>query len=242
MTNSAATFSQEKQSFLHHKLDDLLNSWARKSGHGTFFLSVTDGVPNFQFGLQFDLSDASSASEPRHQPQPVQQNRQKLPQRSLHGRKARNRARAARYQVAKAAESAAKAAPYIAFPGQGQPVGAAPKPVLPLPLKKGDVFPPSPIPPSETTKLVSSPPPSTSTSSKAPILAKSHPTNIVFPVKVRDAVISDDSDDESEQEEFYSCGQCEADIDSSSPSYYCPLCVKCYHVQCIAGHRCVSFM
>ena len=241
MTNSSATFSFEKRSFLHNKLDDLLNSWARKSGHGTFFLSVTDGVPNFQFGLQFDLSDPVSASEPRHQPVQQHHQKQQVSQRSLHGKKARNRARAVRYQAAKAAESAAKAASDKAFPGQGKIVGAAPKPVLPLPLKKGDVFPPSPIP-SATTPLVSSPPPSTSTSSKAPIFTNSHPTTIAFPVKVRDAVISDDSDDESEQEEFYSCGQCEADIDSNSPSYYCPLCVKCYHVQCIAGHKCKSFM
>ena len=68
MTNPSATFSLEKRAFLHHKLDDILHSWARKSGHGTFFLSVTDGVPNFQFGLQLDFCDAGSTPEPRQPP------------------------------------------------------------------------------------------------------------------------------------------------------------------------------
>jgi hypothetical protein len=64
MTNPSATFSLEKHAFLHHKLDDILHSWARKSGHGTFSLSVTDGIPNFQFGLQLDFCDAGSTPEP----------------------------------------------------------------------------------------------------------------------------------------------------------------------------------
>ena len=64
MTNPSATFSLDKRAFLHHKLDDILHSWARKTGHGTFFLSVTDGIPNFQLGLQLDFCDASSTSEP----------------------------------------------------------------------------------------------------------------------------------------------------------------------------------
>jgi hypothetical protein len=244
MTHS---FSLDKRDFLHHKLDEILRSWARKSGHGTFFLSVTDGLPNFQFGLQLDLNDAGSAPGPRHQPvQQVHQQHQS-PQRRAQGKQARNRARAAKFQAAKAASAAASAVSNNPFPGQGHIVGTAPKPVLSLPLNIGDAFPPpstnfsSPAAPASTS-VVSSPPPSTSTASMAPSFSHVQSTNFAGPVKCRDAVLSDDSDDETEEEQFYRCGQCLKDIDSNSPSYYCPLCVKCFHVPCIAGHNCTSFM
>jgi hypothetical protein len=234
MTNSSATFTFDKRNFLHQKLDEILHSWARKSGHGTFFLSVTDGVPNFQFGLQLDLSDAGSASEPLHQSVHQQHQHQR---RGL-AKQARNRARAAKYQAAKAASTAAASAVSTnVFPGQGQIVGAAPKPVISLPLKIGDVFPPSSTnsstPAPSSNSVVSSPPNSTS---------KVQLTNFAGPVKCRDAVLSDDSDDETEEEQFYTCGQSSQDIENNSPSYYCPLCMKCFHVQCITGHKCISFM
>ena len=62
------------------------------------------------------------------------------------------------------------------------------------------------------------------------------PTNLAVTVKCRDAILSD-SDDETVEDELYYCGQCQTDIDSSSFSYYCQLCVKVYHVQCINGHH-----
>ena len=81
MTNPSATFTLEKRAFLHHKLDDILHSWARKTGHGTFFLSVTDGIPNFQFGLQLDFCDASSTPEPRLPPADQDHQQQAAPSR-----------------------------------------------------------------------------------------------------------------------------------------------------------------
>ena len=243
MTNPLATFSLDKRAFLHQKLDDILHSWARKSGHGTFFLSVTDGIPNFQFGLQLDLCDVATNPEP---PLPPPQARQDHQHQEAHqrGKKARNRARAARFQAARAAASAATSTESrTSFPGQGEIVGTAPKPVLSLPLKKGDVFPPQSNPTSSTTSsaktsssVVRSPPPSASTISST--LPPDQPTNFRVPLKVKDAVLTDDSDDETE--EFYDCGQCNSEIDSNAPSYYCPLCVKCFHVQCITGHKCIS--
>ena len=84
---------------------------------------------------------------------------------------------------------------------------------------------------------------STSTSSETPSFVHDQHTAFAGPVKVRDAILTYDySDNESDEAQFYSCEQCAKDIDSDSPSYYCPLCVKWYHVQCIAGHRCLPPM
>ena len=248
MTNPSATFSLDKRAFLHHKLDDILHSWARKTGHGTFFLSVTDGIPNFQFGLQLDLCDVAINPEPPQLPARQDQHHQEAPQRVPQGKKARNRARAARFQAAKAAASAAASTETrTSFPGQGKIVGTAPRPVLSLPLKKGDVFHPQSNSTSSTTtssttssSVVRSPPPSTSVSTMSSSLSQDQPTNFRVPLKVKDAVLSDDSDDDTE--EFYDCGQCNSEIDSNAPSYYCPLCVKCFHVQCITGHKCISLV
>jgi hypothetical protein len=258
MTNPSTSFSLDKRAFLRHKLDDILHSWARKSGHGTFFLSVTDGIPNFQFGLQFDFSDVCSKPEPRLPPAGGQEHQQQdAPQKHHQCKKARNQARAAKFRAAKAAEAAVAAAALtastITFPGQGKVVGTAPKPVLSLPLKKGDAFPPSATAtPSTTTStttssttsaatssVVRSPPPS----STLPSLATSSSFHQVLLVKVKDAVLSDENDDESENAEYYyNCGRCNDDIESDSPSYYCPLCVKCFHVQCITGHKCIQLV
>ena len=54
---------------------------------------------------------------------------------------------------------------------------------------------------------------------------------VLPPVKGRNAVLSDD---ETDNEESY--GQCSDDIDSNSPSYYCP-CVKGLPVHCAIHHR-----
>ena len=183
------------------------------------------------------------------------------PQKHQQCKKARNQARAAKFREAKAAAAAEAAvaaaaltASTITFPGQGKVVGTAPKPVLSLPLKKGDAFPPlATATPSTTTSstttssttsaatssVVRSPPPSSTLSS----LATSSSFHQVLPVKVKDAVLSDESDDDSENVEYYyNCGQCNDDIESDSPSYYCPLCVKCFHVQCITGHKCKQLL
>ena len=57
---------------------------------------------------------------------------------------------------------------------------------------------------------------------------------VLSPVKVGNTVLSDDSDDETDNEESYE--QCGDDIDSNSPSYYCP-CVKGLPVHCAIHHR-----
>ena len=195
-----------------------------------------------------DLCDVATNPEPPLPSARQDHHQQEAPQRVSKGKKARNRARAARFQAAKAAESAAASSESTtSFPGQGKIVGSAPKPVLSLPLKKGDVFPPKSNSNSSTTtssttssSVVRSPPHSMSASSSS--LPPAQPTNIRVPLKVKDAVavLSDDSDDEPE--EFYDCGQCNSEIDSNAPSYYCPLCMKCFHVQCITGHKCISFV
>ena len=84
-------------------------------------------------------------------------------------------------------------------------MGTAPKPVLSLPLKKGDVFSPESNSISSTTtsttassSVVRSPPPSTSTYTISSSLPSAQPTNFRAPLKVNDAVLSDDSDDDDD--------------------------------------------
>ena len=109
--SSLATFSLEKRIFLHQQLNDILHLWARSSGQGSFYLSINDGTPNFQFGLHLDLMDRdSSVPEPPHQPKqqvpqrcdgsapdpPTQPSKhlhhqQQVPRRRGHGQQARNR-------------------------------------------------------------------------------------------------------------------------------------------------------
>ena len=242
MTNPLASFTQLKRNFLHHKLDDIIHLWARGSGQGTFFLSVSDGVPNFQCGLNLDFLDRDCGSAPDPPKQAVRQRGQK--------KQERNRIRAAKHQVAKAAAAAPAARQAPTFTGPGHVVGTALQPVLPLPLKKGDVFPPptpvvsspllaastmpsSPPASTRTTPVVSSTPSRTTPPATTP--SHSIPTNsAVPPLKCRDEVLSDDSDDD----ELYNCGRCLLDVDSNSASYYCPLCVTVFHMQCITGHQC----
>ena len=57
---------------------------------------------------------------------------------------------------------------------------------------------------------------------------------VLSPVKVGNTVLSDDCDDKTDNEEYY--GQCSDDIDSNTPSYYCP-CVKGLHVHFAIPHR-----
>ena len=156
MTNPLATFTNLKRNFLHHKLDDIIHLWARGSGQGTFFLSVSDGVPNFQCGLNLDFLDRDCGSVPDPPKQAFQQ-RGQHGQRGPRGHKKqeRNRLRAVKYQAATAAAAAPAARHAPAFPGPGHVVGTALQPVLPIPLKKGDVFPPPT--PTSTTPVVPSP-------------------------------------------------------------------------------------
>ena len=171
MTNSSSIFSLPKRDFLHSKLDDIINLWARRSGQGTFYLSVIDGVPNFQCGLQLDFSDVSV---PEHSPQLAQHHQHQLhqgPRRRGAGRQTRNRERAAKFQAAKAAATAASAKPNHTFPGHA--VKASADVILPF---SGRLLPvvstapsPSPAPTtSDVTAPVSTPSPAAPASRAAP--------------------------------------------------------------------------
>ena len=177
MTNPLASFTQLKRNFLHHKLDDILHLWARGSGQGAFFLSVSDGVPNFQCGLNLDFLDRDCGSVPDPPKQAFQQRGQRGP--CGHKKQERNRKRAAKHQAATAAAAAPAARRAPAFSGPGHVVGTALQPVLPLPLKKGDVFPPPP--PATTAPVVSSTPSGATTSSANTAPTQSHPTNLAVP-------------------------------------------------------------
>ena len=124
---------------------------------------VNDGEPDFQFGVNLDMCDGLQP-EHHHQPSPPRQPPhpgQDGARRRGPGRQARNRLRAAAHQAAKAAALAANpgkatavpaaaqtsvAAPANIFPGEGQLLGTAAKPTLPLPLCKGAAFPSFPGP------------------------------------------------------------------------------------------------
>ena len=167
VVNSLLDKIKNMRNFLHYKLDEILNSWVRKSGLGTFFLTVTDGVPTFQFGLNFDLSDAVSAPEAQTEPNKQQHHPLQGHPRREQAKQARNRARAQRFQAGKAAAAAAPGSCKPTFPGRGQALGNASKPVLYIPLKIGDAFPLSStnVPkPAQSSNSVVPPPPSTSTS------------------------------------------------------------------------------
>ena len=64
------SFTQEKRNYLHSKLDEVLRLWSRNSGQGYFNLVVNGGIPEFQFGVNLDMSDGL---QPEHSPpsQPV---------------------------------------------------------------------------------------------------------------------------------------------------------------------------
>ena len=148
------SFSNDKRNYLHSKLDEILRLWYRNAGQGYFNLVVNDGEPDFQYGVYLDMRDGL---QPEHHHQPP------LPRQPPHhgqdgarrrgpGRQARNRMRAAAHQAAKAAALTANlakatatsvAAPANIFPGEGQLLGIAANPTLPLPISKGAAFPSS---------------------------------------------------------------------------------------------------
>ena len=258
-------FTHQKRLFLLSKLDDVIKLWASgSSGQGTFHFIVSDGIPSLQCNFNLAMEDIDPVHHHHtQQHDPVRRHRRRGP-----ARQARDRLRAAKHQstiaaaVVPAAPPAptaspppaappapaalapafsgpaarlAPAAPTPAFSGLGKVVGTAHQPVLPLPLNKGDVFPP-PSTVSSTT-VVSSPPSSTSSStSTACSSSQSQPGHLAVPVKCTNEILSD-SDDETE-DELYLCGQCLTDIDGNSASYYCQLCVKTFHTQCITGQKC----
>ena len=240
----ASTFSLDKRNFLHRQLDEVIRLWVRGSGQGSFSLTINDGTPKLQFGIRLGFEDAPG--HPHHHLHHLQGGGLK---RRGPARRERDRLRAARYQAAKkSAAVSAVSAP--SFPGEGKVVGRAEKPTLPLPLPlaKGSVFPPvlpittvcstlsqSPVVMSSVVPMVT---PNTTTTAS---LTKPLTATMTVPVHCRDALVSE-SEEDSDDEQFNSCGRCLEQFNSSSVYGYCPLCVKCYHTpQCATGHQCLSF-
>ena len=147
MTSSfTSSFTFSKREFLHYKLDEIIKMWQRGLGQGSFAFNVDDGTPDFQCGIHLDFDDSSgmAPNHPSFTPPPPFQPHHRRGHDGVrrHGpaRRARDRDRAARYQAAQAVAAASVAK---SFPGTGNVVGTAPKPVLPIPLRKGYFFPPS---------------------------------------------------------------------------------------------------
>ena len=243
-TNSSFTFP--KRNYLHSKLDEILRLWHRGSGQGSFFFSINDGEPSFQFAINLDFEDVSAPEPPQpvhHHPQPSQHPSANL-QSGVRRRKgpaklAKNRKRAANFQAAKAA---ATAAAVISFPGVGRVVGTGTGPTLPLPLSKGDYFPPPPtssvcttLTSSSTTSTMAATSSGTSNTTTA-ATSSSNPVNVN---EVMNEVLTDSDDDD---ELLNSCARCLCGFDSrSGPAYYDPVCTKHYHLTCGNEHQCVSF-
>ena len=122
-----------------------------------------DGEPSLQFAINLDFEDVSVQEPPQprhHHPQHPSANLQSgMRRRKGPAKLAKNRKRAADFQAAKAAASAAAV---TSFPGVGRAVGTGTGPTLPLPLSKGDYFPPPPTT-SVCTTLTSSSTTTTST-------------------------------------------------------------------------------
>ena len=128
MAVSQSNFSHQKRVFLLNKLDEVIKLWASGSGQGSFSFSVDNGTPNLKYGLQLGMLDVVVPTHRQHQRAAAHGRRHRGP-----SRVARDRQRAANHQAAIAAKQV--------FPGRGQAVGSAAKPVLPIPLKKGDILP-----------------------------------------------------------------------------------------------------
>ena len=225
MTNTSTSFSLQKRGFLHTKLDEILRVWDRGLGKGSFFFSINNGLPDFQFGLQLDLLDVSGPTQPSQTgsavppPRPV---RRRGP-----ARRERDRQRAARHHAAQAA-AAASADKVAKLPGVGRTVGSAARPSLPIPLENGAVSPPPPplvstLPPASTiptltTTNVATPsivqpdpmvvptmhvsaPVATTTASIASLPTMSVATSLLSPalVRVRDELHSESESEDDEQ-------------------------------------------
>ena len=248
-TSSNSSFSFIKRSFLHSKLDEVLRLWHRGSGQGSFVFTINDGEPNFQFAINLDFEDVSvpEPSQPQHRPHQASQHPSAPLQSGVRRRKgpaklAKNRKRAADFQAAKAAAAVATAADTpsaaISFPGVGRVVGTGSGPTLPLPLSKGDFFPPPQPPTLACTTLTSSAITSTNSSTSTSTAATSF-SNPVPVQQVMNEVITDSDDDD---ELINSCGRCLSGYDSrSGPAYYCPICLQYYHLACGNGHQCITF-
>ena len=103
MDDNASSFTFQKREFLHKQLDDILRLWYRASGQGTFFFSVSEGNPNFQYGIQLDFDE--DLPEPDHHSNHHQPQHSAVRRRGP-ARQARDRARAARFQAAQASAAA----------------------------------------------------------------------------------------------------------------------------------------
>ena len=253
---ATSSFTNQKRLFLLNKLDEIIKLWASGSGQGSFNFTVKNGTPNLQCGIQLEMEDVRvRVADPVH---PYQHNahHHQAVQRRRRGPARRSRDR----QSQRAANHQAGLAAAAKFPGTGFAVGSAAKPSLPIPLRKGDVFPSKP----PTTPQISLTPGSpvvstvpTVTSSKASCSGSSGPTlllantSMLSPamVKVRDEVVSDSEDSEDEEltpitrQILAACARCLQPFTSSSGPGYCPQCDQCYHTECGREHReqCMAF-
>ena len=128
---SSSIFSLSKRDFLHQKLDELLRVWARASGQGSFYLTVADGFPDFQFAIYLDFDDVSAPEANLH-PHNHPQHHKRKPRGPA--QQAKNRKRAADYQAAKAATArhrTATAEPAVILPFTGNLLPVK-KPLPPL--------------------------------------------------------------------------------------------------------------
>ena len=236
---SPTSFSFPKRDFLHAKLDEVLllySNWWIPECSVWYPAGLTRWTWTRSSSPSSTTASANLCGPARH---------------------ARDRQRAANHQAALAAslgrESAAPAVTTSKFPGKGNVVGSGTGPTLPLPLKKGDVFPPAkiqtpvshsttdiPTVTSTTFSVASSESFTIPTSSSTFPQARLTPT-FVASTNVRDEVLPEDDSDDDEDELLSSCGHCLQGFDSCSGPFYCPLCVKYYHAQCGQGHKCLSF-
>ena len=117
MANSSATFSLPKRDFLHSKLEEIIRLWARGSGQGTFYLSVIDGVPDFQCGIHLDFSDVSV---PEHSHQPAHQPHHHCGPRRRHKGPAQRERDRLRAEVHHSSHKRTTAAPAVILPFAGK--------------------------------------------------------------------------------------------------------------------------
>ena len=244
-TFPSSTFTMDKRQYLHSKLDEVLRVWDRGTGKGSFIFIIKDGTPDFEFCSKLDFLDDSAAPEhPRHQPH--HSNHSQFVPRRHRGpaRRERDRQRAARHQAALAAKTAA-VVPAASFPGEGKRVGNGTRPTLPIPLQKGDVFPPPQNFSTVCTTLSTTPSTTVATSlssvsapvtSTSPSILQPLTTPMVVSTMVPDA----DSGDVSDEDE--PCGRCKKHFDGRSNPTGCPLCLNVYHSTCKPGHKCLSFV
>jgi hypothetical protein len=247
-TSSSNTFTMAKRQYLHSKLDEILRVWDRGTGVGSFIFIVKNGIPDFEFCTKLNFTNVSPPvnSHPHQSNYRHGQRRHRGP-----GRRERDRLRAAKHQAALAAQTAAAAVPASKFPGKGQVIGNGTKPTLPIPLQKGDVFPPHHSLPTtmvcttlsntlSSTVATSVVTPS-SLSTSLPITPAPVPVVVstiaghVFDdnVEANNGASNDDNDDDT-------CARCEKHFDRRSNPTGCCICWHVFHAKCLPGHQCVS--